>query len=176
MRECWKKKRMLSNLWNYIFYNRYLYKSLYDDYKWDFDSLKKKIKYADKKAARKWWIKTRFACLCFKCSISNVFWTLTDLKGKVIYTITPGQISDKNNKRYKLSSHLVEKIVKNKLLPLLKKFKLSKLFVISKGRAPRYLKSIKYFLRKNRIFINHVLFIPKRAHHFGRRKRKKRRL
>jgi len=92
--------------------------------------------------------------LYLRCRYSNVFFTVADVKGNVLYTITPSQISDKNNKKYKLSVHLTEKIVKFKLLPICKKYGINRLTMVLLGKAAKHAKSVEYFCRKSKVYFN----------------------
>jgi len=150
-----KKRKKFISLLYYLLVNKYLYHFIYRKYRNKYKYyIKKTIGYDDRKDMKKFRYYGKVAHLYVKCTFSNVFFTLADRKGNVFFTCTPGQISDKPNKKYKLSVHLTEKIVTLRLLPVCKRYGIKRLFMIVSGKAARHLKSVSYFCRKKRVFFN----------------------
>lgn len=93
------------------------------------------------------------AKLFLRKSFTNIFLTLTDLRERVIYTLSGGMCALKNNKREKLAPFIVEVMTK-KILEILNKFKIRNIEIIVRSFFRVHLRVLVYQLVRNNFIIN----------------------
>lgn len=77
--------------------------------------------------------------LFFRRSFTNIFITLTDLRNKVVFSLSAGMCTEKNNRRTKVAPFIVETMAL-KLVQVLQKFKIVALIVIMRSSLRSHLR------------------------------------
>jgi hypothetical protein len=105
-------------------------------------------------------LKNNCAKLFFKKTHSNLFFTLLDLKDKVISCKTSGCDSFCSNKKKKISNQAIENII-NLILPILYIYDIKKVILVFESFNFKYFYKIVDCLIKKKIFIERYEIFPR---------------
>lgn len=168
----WKIKKFLKIKWfrlifkNFFFrvqtlnYNKLLLIKYLKNLKLQFKNKNKKVK---------------TCLLILKKNNNNFFVILSDFNNKIISYKWAGQFNEVHNIKNKRSYYLIFPIIKN-ILKKLKKLKIYNIIVkIKSNITPHMYKAIQ-LLQDNNIIIKKIYFRKPIPHHFGKRKKKLRRI
>jgi ribosomal protein S11 len=118
--------------------------------------------------------KRRQVRIYLRKSFTNIFFTVTDLRNKVIYTLSGGMCSDKNNRRSKIIPFIVEAMSK-KIIKVFRALNISLVQLILKTSLRAHLRVLVYRLSKANFHVSSILDRRIAAHNGVRARSLKRR-
>jgi ribosomal protein S11 len=118
--------------------------------------------------------KHRHVRIYLRKSFTNIFFTVTDLRNRVIYTLSGGMCSEKNNRRSKVIPFIVEAMSK-KIIKVFRTLHISLVQLILKTSLRAHLRILVYRLSKANFKISSILDRRIAAHNGVRARSLKRR-